>query len=160
MLATPSLPVPGSTGSPVPSALALTFPGAVCHARQLRPVIREFLQQYPLADDVTALVWELAANACLHSASGLPGGSFTLTVKDFPAGYVYAAVEDAGSAWDGDLDASACRPHGLFVLRELATDCGTAGGPCGRTVWFTIARPGAPAWSWMAPVPLAGRSAA
>jgi anti-sigma regulatory factor (Ser/Thr protein kinase) len=83
-------------------------------------------------------VWELAANACLHSASGLPGGRLTIRIRDFPGDYVHGEVTDQGSAWDGDLAASTSAPHGLYLLRELSASYGTAGGRCARTVWFTV----------------------
>jgi hypothetical protein len=155
-----TVPVPETLAEPAVSVLELICPGQVSQARQLRATLHAFLGHCPLAADVIALGWELVSNACLHSASGLPGGCFTLTVRDFPASYVYAAVADEGGDWAGDLETASRAPHGLYLLREIATSCGTAGGRCGRTVWFTIAYPCAPVRSRTAPAPLAGRSAA
>jgi hypothetical protein len=36
---------------------------------------------------------------------------------------------------------SAMPPHGLFLLRELATICGTRRGAHGWITWFTITSP-------------------
>jgi hypothetical protein len=129
-------------GAPAaPSVLALTRPGQAGQARHLRPVLTAFLAGCPVAAEVVTLAWELAANACLHSAGGLPGGQFTVRVRDFPGDYVHAEVTDQGSAWDGDLAASMRAPHGLYLLRELSARHGTAGGKCARTIWFTISYP-------------------
>jgi hypothetical protein len=69
-------------------------------------------------------------------AAGSPSGSATSLVT-----YVHGEVTDQGSAWDGDLAARACAPHGLYLLRELSASYGTAGGRCARTVWFTVSYP-------------------
>lgn len=76
-----------------------TFPGDPAIGQLLRALLARFLQPCPVADDVTALTWELAANAITHSDSGLPGGQFTVTMHDFPGDYVYADVCDQGSRW-------------------------------------------------------------
>jgi hypothetical protein len=117
--------------------LRLTFPGEISAIRGLRPVLRSFLGSCPVADDAVQLAWELAANACAHSNSGLPGGQVTLAAAQAP-GYVSVAVQDDGSDWDGNLT-GAVNPHGLYLLRSLATECASIGGQNARTVWFTIA---------------------
>jgi anti-sigma regulatory factor (Ser/Thr protein kinase) len=85
------------------------------------------------------LVSELAANACAHTASGRPGGTFTVRVEVDPGAGLHAEVEDQGSEWDGDIGAAEC-PHGLFLLRELSGECGARRGKRGWIVWFTMAR--------------------
>jgi serine/threonine-protein kinase RsbW len=151
-------------GTPAaPSVLALTWPGQISQARQLRPTLTAFLADCPVTAEAVTLAWELTANACLHSASGLPGGRFTIRVRDFPGDYVHAEITDQGSNWDGDLAVSTRAPHGLYLLRELSATCGTAGGRCARTVWFTISYPApaaVPARTIPSSVPATGRSAA
>src|SRR5437879_4227173 len=64
-----------------PQALAertseVTYPGAAEHIRAVRADLRPLLAHCPMADEVILAVSELAANAALHSNSGLPGGTF------------------------------------------------------------------------------------
>jgi serine/threonine-protein kinase RsbW len=86
------------------------------------------------------LVSELATNAIAHSASGQPGGTFTLRIG-ICDGYMRGEVEDQGSRWDGNVG-GAQPPHGLYLLRKLSSDCGARCGDQGWVTWFTIA--GAP----------------
>jgi two-component sensor histidine kinase len=86
------------------------------------------------------LISELAANACAHSGSSRPGGSFTVRAELCHVGSLYVEVEDQGSEWDGNISA-AKPPHGLFLLRELSDDCGARRGKQGWITWFTIAIP-------------------
>ena len=44
---------------------------------------------------------------------------------------------DQGSTWNGNLGTPQ-PPHGLFLLRALAADCGTRRGKDGWVTWFTI----------------------
>lgn len=46
-------------------------------------------------------------------------------------------VRDQGSAWNGDMK-SARRPHGLYLLREMATASGTMGTRHCRVTWFIL----------------------
>jgi anti-sigma regulatory factor (Ser/Thr protein kinase) len=95
----------------------------------------------PVADEVIAGVWELAANACLHSNSKLSGGQFAMTVHDFTGDYVYAEVRDQGSTWNADLAKTAEWPHGLYLVQQIATTYGSAGGRRGWIIWFTVKYP-------------------
>jgi len=92
---------------PVPT-LERTYPGHLDQGRQVRAALRSFLHDCPVADEVTAVAWELAANACLYSNSSRPGGEFAMTVHDFTGDYVYAEVRDQGSTWDADLGHAEC----------------------------------------------------
>ena len=131
---------------PVPT-LERTYPGHLDQGQQVRAALRSFLHDCPVADEVIAVVWELAANACLYSNSNRPGGQFAMTVHDFTGDYVYAEVRDQGSTWDADLGQAAECPHGLYLLQQMATTYGAAGGRRGWIIWFTVSYPAA------APVP-------
>lgn len=125
-----------------PCQYARSFPGRADQIRRARGFLAVLLGGYPAADDAVLLASELAANAVAHSASGQPGGVFTLRacVDD---GCVHVEAEDqGGSAWDGDLSA-AQPPHGLYLLRALSTACGTRRGEHGWVTWFTITTPAA-----------------
>jgi anti-sigma regulatory factor (Ser/Thr protein kinase) len=128
---------------PVPT-LERTYPGHLDQGQQVRAELRSFLAGSPIADEVTAVAWELAANACLYSNSNRPGGQFALTVHDFTGDYVYAEVRDQGSIWDADLSQSAECPHGLYLMQQLATTYGAAGARRGWMIWFTVSYPPAP----------------
>ena len=100
--------VPGIAPSAWPvRTLECTYPGRLDHGQQVRAALRSFLDDCPVADEVIAGVWELAANACLHSNSKLPGGQFAITVHDFTGDYVYAEVRDQGSSWNAGLGKAA-----------------------------------------------------
>jgi hypothetical protein len=42
-----------------------------------------------------------------------------------------------GGNWNGDITAGEC-PYGLYLLRQLSSDCGTRRGQHGWITWFTI----------------------
>src|SRR5205823_5367068 len=116
-----------------------TYPGAVSQVRLVRAAVRSLLDGCPAADDAVLVVSELAANAIRHSASGAPGGSFTVRLRHACGDHVRAEVQDQGSDWDGDLAASARHPHGLGLVMALATACGTGRGPGrSRLVWARV----------------------
>lgn len=118
---------------------ARSFPGRPDQIRHVRVLLRDFLGSYPAADDAVLLISELAANACAHSASGQPGGTFTVRAH-LCGTCLHAEVEDQGSRWNGNLSAAE-PPHGLYLLRALSTACGTIPGTCGWITWFTITGP-------------------
>lgn len=113
-----------------------TFSGRADHLGRVRAMLTHFLDGFPAATDVTLLVSEFCANAIAHSASGQPGGAFTVRIR-LRGTYLRAEVEDQGSYWDGSL-AAAQPPHGLFLLRALSHTCGTLTGADGWVTWFTI----------------------
>jgi hypothetical protein len=114
-----------------------SFPGRPDQVGAARAFLAQFMDGCPSAADVVLLVSELAANAVAHSASGQPGGTFSIRARIREGGSVYAEVEDQGSCWTGDLSTPAC-PHGLYLVRELSAACGTRRGESGWITWFTI----------------------
>ena len=120
-----------------PLTWELTYPGRAEQARQVRAALRAFLAGYPAADAAVLLASELAVNAIAHSASGQPGGTFTVRTQVHNGACIHAQVEDQGSGWDGQISA-ARSPHGLYLVRHLSAACGTQRGPNGWTAWFTI----------------------
>lgn len=117
------------------------YPGKPDQVHMARAGVSEYLRDCPMADDVIAMVSELAANAVLHSRSGHPDGTFTVRAQHAPGKYVYAEVEDDGSDWHGDLARSAERPHGLYLVQALSVTCGVERCENANIVWFTIDYP-------------------
>jgi anti-sigma regulatory factor (Ser/Thr protein kinase) len=115
------------------------FSGAVEQVAQVRTALRPVLGICSKADEVVLLVSELSANAVAHSASGSPGGKFTVRLQHFPGLYIWGEVEDEGSGWDGGLWDSARDASGLFLVIKLASACGVDRETNGhRVVWFRI----------------------
>ena len=114
-----------------------TFPGQREEVSRARRLVSRYLDGSPVTDDAVLLVSELAANACAHSASGRPGGRFTVRVCGNAQDGVYVEVEDGGSAWDG-MFKHIESPHGLYLLQELSTACGTRRAACGWVTWFRL----------------------
>jgi serine/threonine-protein kinase RsbW len=115
-----------------------TFRGRREQVGQARAFLAAFLGGWARADDAVLLIGELGANAVVHTGSGQPGGLFT--VRAVLAGtWLRAEVEDQGSSWDGRLEDAEC-PHGLFLLRQLSTRCGTRRGRDGWATWFVLDR--------------------
>jgi serine/threonine-protein kinase RsbW len=122
-----------------------SYPGTPDQVGRVRADLRLLLAGWPLADDVIAVVSELAANAVMHSDSRRPGGTFTVRLGCRPGEHVRAEVADQGSAWHGDLARSTRDQHGLHIVLALATACGTSRDEAGTTVWFRIDHPARPA---------------
>ncbi len=139
-MSTNQLVTPSPSTVPAWRGCAALFPGRRDHIHLVRALLAGFLHGCPAADDAVLLISELAANACAHSASGAPGGMFTVRAEIHPGTHMHAEVEDQGSPWDGSISAI-LPPHGLYLLRELSTDCGTRQGSEGWVTWFTLASP-------------------
>ena len=113
------------------------FPGTLEQVRRVRGAVRPLLRDCPGADDLVLIVSELSANASAHSRSSRPGGKFTVRLRHLPCYCVHGEVEDEGSTWDGNLDASARNASGLFLVLKFASACGVAPGTAnGHVVWF------------------------
>jgi anti-sigma regulatory factor (Ser/Thr protein kinase) len=131
---------PPAVASPTLRSCERAFPGRREQVREARALLTTFLADCPAAEEAVLLVSELAANACAHSASGRPGGTFTVRAEVRPGACIHAEVEDQGGGWDGDITVAE-PPHGLYLLRELSDDCGTRRGKRGWITCFTIASP-------------------
>ena len=122
-----------------------SYPGTADQIRYVRSSLRQFLGVCPVADDAVCLLSELSANAVvfflLHSDSGKIGGTFAVRAQHLVNGYVRGEVEDQGSDWHGELAAAATRPHGLYLLRNLASACGVERIRRVHLVWFRLDYP-------------------
>lgn len=131
-------PSPSGTGGTEP-VWEQAFPGAVEQTGLVRAALRPVLGDCPVADEAVLLLSELSANAVAHSASGSPGGKFTVRLRHATGRYVWGQVEDEGSGWDGSLPDSARDASGLFLVIKLASTYGVNCRSDGhRLVWFFI----------------------
>jgi serine/threonine-protein kinase RsbW len=118
-----------------------SYPGTADQLRHVRSALRDFLVGCPVADDAVCLLSELSANAVVHSDSGTVGGTFTVRARHVVNGYVRGEVEDQGSDWPGELSAAATRPHGLYLLLNLASACGVERIKRVHVIWFRLDYP-------------------
>jgi serine/threonine-protein kinase RsbW len=121
-----------------------SFPGTLDQVREVRAFLREALDGCPRADDAVAIGSELAANAVVHSRSGVPGGHFTVRAEVSEGAHVLITVEDEGGPWQ----ARACEPrlgHGLDLVQAIAGQghWGVTADAGGRQVWARLIWPGA-----------------
>lgn len=118
-----------------------SYPGTASQLRHVRSALRDFLAGCPIADDAVCLLSELCANAVMHSDSGKAGGTFTVRVQHVVNRCVRGEVEDQGSDWHGELSAAATRPHGLYLLLNLASACGIERIRRVHVAWFRLDYP-------------------
>jgi serine/threonine-protein kinase RsbW len=123
---------------------ARSYPGTLDQVGRVRAFLREVLAGCPRADEAVVVGSELAANAALHSRSGIPGGHFSVGAEVNEGAYVLVAVHDDGGPWR----ARACAPragHGLDLVQALAGPghWGVGGDAGGRRAWARLIWPGA-----------------
>jgi serine/threonine-protein kinase RsbW len=131
--------MPANSPSPLLPPITVREQVLSAHPRQVgaaRAFLATVLDGCPAADDAILCISELASNAVLHSASRSPGGTFTVRAAMFDD-HVRVEVEDNGGSWEDRLHHDG-RPHGLDIVRELASDCGRHGSPL--TGWVAWAR--------------------
>lgn len=123
---------------------ALAIPGRPEHVHTAREFTALVLRVHDRDDDGISglLVSELVTNSLVHSDSGRPGGTITVTAIVTPGETRIEVADDGG---DGDPvlravpdDISAEDGRGLFLLQELADDWGHARHGGGLTTWFTL----------------------
>ncbi|MFW5420198.1 ATP-binding protein [Nocardiopsis sp. CNT-189] len=94
-----------------------------------------------LVDTAELLVSEAVTNAIVHTATGRPGGSFTVVIRAYPAG-VRIEVHDAGGSTTAPrpLHAADDAEHGrgLALTAALAQEWGILSGRRVRGVFFTL----------------------
>jgi len=116
-----------------PSGAAVTrsFPGIPESVSAARSWVAGFFPSAAAAADAALMTSELATNAILHSASGLPGGTFTVSVRAGD-GSVRVDVIDQGEA--PGRTAAPGLGKGLVIVGQLADESG-ADGP---DRWFSL----------------------
>src|ERR1700730_19085902 len=94
-----------TTAAP-PPACPPAVPATPEQSREAPRSLASVLNGCPVADDAILCVSELAANSCVHSASGQAGGTFTVRAEIHQGDYVWIEVEDSGGPWN-----QAAPPH-------------------------------------------------
>lgn len=124
-----------------PQAWISVFPARPDQVRRARHGLARALGDCPVADDALLCLSELASNAVLHSASRLPGGTFTVRADIHPGYHVRIEVHDRGGTWR-QADHADGRLHGLAIVRTLAQSAGVYGDESvGWTAWAQLAWP-------------------
>ena len=124
------------------------LPGVPESVREARTVVRSYLGADPAAEVAALAVSELATNAIAHTRSGLPGGTFAVSVHRGDGGVV-VSVRDAGARGAPVLTEPTPRAEhgrGLRVIAALAEDWGTEALASGRATWCRIAAGGRAVW--------------
>ena len=127
-----------------------SFAGEPSQLGAVRRWVESLLPECPSRDEVTLVATELGTNACLHSASARPGGTFTVELTWEPSS-VRVGVEDLGAATAPRVidDPEAEHGRGLLVVAGLSIRTGAVSHGCRRRVWAVLpwagpspARPG------------------
>lgn len=125
-----------------------TFPGQPGQVSVARRWLAQMIDGFAATDEVLLACSELATNAIMHSASGQPGGQFTVRLA-IRQDIVRVEVLDQGRAWpgrqeeapgyDGEQakDASQCG-RGLTIVAAITDAWGITGDREGRTTWCEI----------------------
>lgn len=123
-----------------------TFPGQPGQVSVARRWLAQMIDGFAATDEVLLACSELATNAIMHSASGQPGGQFTVRLA-IRQDIVRVEVLDQGCAWPGKQeslgygehakDASQCG-RGLTIVAAITDVWGITGDQEGRTTWCEI----------------------
>lgn len=111
------------------------FPGQADQLRVLRQWLADLLPPCDARDDVIAVACELSANAVRHTASGLPGGRFSVEAE-WAGSMVRLVVADGGapSAPRVIEDPGSENGRGLLMVYRLSAAVAVSGGEDGRHV--------------------------
>lgn len=112
------------------------FPGRPEAVRAARSWVAGFFAA-PSAPDAALMASELVTNAIVHSASGLPGGSVTVTVTA-RCGMARVDVIDQGG-----MPPCATAPHGLGAGLAIVAQLADVFGADGCDRWFALRTGGA-----------------
>ncbi len=123
-----------------------TFPGQLCQVSVARQWLIRLIDGFGAADEVLLACSELAANAIVHSDSGLPGGMLTVRLSIEPD-FVRVEVLDQGGPWTSQRRAENAATHpedatqcgrGLAIVAAITSAWGITGDHQGRIAWCEI----------------------
>lgn len=124
----------------------VTMPGLPEYVRQARALARAAAATPYQAEAAALCVSELVTNAIVHTRSGLPGGTVTVTIEPGQEpGELRISVGDDGSRtgpWlcppDTDGPVTPEHGYGLAVVDAIAAVWGRSAGPGGPVTWCEI----------------------
>jgi anti-sigma regulatory factor (Ser/Thr protein kinase) len=137
-------PAPKLIGSATREPLMRVFPGTPDSASAARLMAHQLLgDSDPAVETVMLLVSELVTNAIVHSQSGAPGGTVTVTLCALSAGVLVQVLDDGGPSEPclARIRAEGAeRGYGLLLVDALADSWGTISGPDSRVTWCRVSR--------------------
>jgi len=123
------------------AAITIDCPGTPGSVRGVRRRVRALMAGSPRAGDLELIACELMTNAIRHTASGRPGGTFTVTIWCGPQRARVEVADPGNGPWRcpaGDIFAESGR--GLLLVAALADQAGHETGPGGRhRSWAEVA---------------------
>jgi serine/threonine-protein kinase RsbW len=136
---------PGAFRSPAREPLLRVFPGTPDSASAARLMAHQLLgDNDPAVETVMLLVSELVTNAIMHSQSGAPDGTVTVTLCPVSAGVLVQVRDDGGPSEPclarNRID-GAEHGYGLLLVDALADSWGTISSPGSRVTWCRVSRP-------------------
>ena len=131
--------------APEPRFLARrSFAGRADQIRAARAWMAMLIEGFAGGSNAVLACSELAANAIIHSRSGLPGGTFTVRAC-IDRETIRIEIIDQGGPWTGlrkstdeDADDAGQSGRGLTIVAAIASSWGIAGDQEGRTAWCEI----------------------
>lgn len=124
-----------------PGAAVMVLAGVPESVREARAMVRRRLGAGEAAEAAALCVSELVTNAICYTRSGLPGGTFAVSVQPGPGG-IMIRVRDAGARTLPVLaspEPGAEHGRGLAIVAAVAEEWGTEPAAAGRATWCRIA---------------------
>ena len=122
-------------------ATLMLLPGVPESVREARAMVRRQIGRRRAAEAAALAVSELATNAIAYTRSGLPGGTFAVSVQDVPGGVVIRVCDQGARAEPvlADPEPGAEHGRGLLIVAAVAEEWGTEPAATGRATWCRIA---------------------
>jgi len=121
-----------------------SFAGRADQLRAARSWLGMLVEGFAQASNIVLACSELAANAIIHSRSGLPGGMFTVRAC-IDRDAIRVEILDQGGQWTGlrkceddEADDASQSGRGLTIVAAVASSWGIAGDQEGRIAWCEI----------------------
>ena len=129
---------PGAdAGPPAAATVTRSFPGRPESVSAARSWVAGFFPVPATAADAALMTSELATNAVLYSASGLPCGTFTVSVRTGDGSILVDVIDQ------GEIAPCMAAPRGLGQGLVLVAALADARGADGRDRWFALRTGGA-----------------
>jgi anti-sigma regulatory factor (Ser/Thr protein kinase) len=126
--------------APAITGARAVLPGVASSVGRARELVRSCLPPGQAAEYAELCTSELVTNAVTHSASGLPGGTFTVIVEPGPAGVVITVIDDGSASAPVVTSRQGGAEHGrgLLLVAALAAEWGTERLGGGRVTWCRL----------------------